>query len=911
MNLRRLLSRIVVFTLLIWSQHAFAYQNGITGRTTVGCGGSGCHAGTSSNTTLSVSGTSVLSPGQQTTLTLTIQNSSRPRSGCDIDFINSSGTNISGLGTISGQGMSGSNELTHSTPKNMSGGQSTWQFHVTAPSTPGNYTVRIAGNATTSSSSGDFNTTTQSIVVKGLTLTAPTGSPTYCGGSSITVQWTSFGVSSANIQLSTDGGSTYNTVSTVNSSDGSNSSNYTLPANTPTGSTYRLRVVDASDNSLSSAMSANFTVAAGISITAQPTPATQTLCEGLSVTYSVTATGSGLTYQWRKGGQNINGATAPQYTISSLTPNNAGTYDCLVTSSCGTPATSNQAVLNVEPGASITTQPQGTTICEGASATFTVAATGNGLTYKWKKNGTVITGATASSYTATTVSQSDAGNYTCDVSATCGSPQTSQAANLVVVSPPTFTTHPTSQAVCEGVKVTLTAALANTNGITYEWVKDGVTLTANNRINGVNTASLTINPVQASDVGNYQLRATALVCQTNALSNIGILGVNTAPPITVQPKPQVSSVGGSVTFSVTATGTGLTYQWQKDSNPINGATTSSYTIASVAKSDAGAYKVLVSNACATTPSANASLTVSDVPQPALSLSAASLNLGSIKIGAQSSRTFEVSNTGTAVLQVTGLTVSGTDAKDFTVDTTPFSLDPNAKKTLTVNFKASHLGAETASIGISSNASGTNGLTLSGSGLDRAIAPALVQISDTIAVGASKDTTFQLCNLSSERITVSAVNISGDISSFSFVGTPITSSLPLSIGPDTCVSVSLRFSPLASGSQRLSLAITSTQGSDTTSVVGVGNIPQSVFDESNFTAVVIPNPADHHLTVQLPSAGGYLTQVRIVDELGCTVYSTETAREQLQVDVQRFAQGRYVLCLSHANQYRNVPLIIMH
>ena len=56
---------------------------------------------------------------------------------------------------------------------------------------------------------------------------------------------------------------------------------------------------------------------------------------------------------------------------------------------------------NIPP--SITTQPQGQSVSQGANATFTVAATGTTpLSYQWRLYGTNIAGATASSYTRTT-----------------------------------------------------------------------------------------------------------------------------------------------------------------------------------------------------------------------------------------------------------------------------------------------------------------------------------------------------------------------------------------------------------------------------------------------------------------------------------------------------------------------------
>jgi glucose/arabinose dehydrogenase len=110
------------------------------------------------------------------------------------------------------------------------------------------------------------------------------------------------------------------------------------------------------------------------------------------------------------------------------------------------------------------------------------------------------------------------------------------------------------------------------------------------------------------DVGNdgnlYYLERSS-----GALYKI-IYTVNTAPVITQQPAAATVSAGQPATFSVTATGTApLSYQWQKNNTNISGATNASYTIASVQAADAGAYRVVVSNAVGSVTSSAAQLTV--------------------------------------------------------------------------------------------------------------------------------------------------------------------------------------------------------------------------------------------------------------------------------------------------------------
>jgi PKD repeat protein/glucose/arabinose dehydrogenase len=70
-------------------------------------------------------------------------------------------------------------------------------------------------------------------------------------------------------------------------------------------------------------------------------------CEGESAMLSVTASGSSpISYQWRRNGQNINGATSRIFTIPAISAGSAGSYDCVVSNPCGQ-ATSSAASITV------------------------------------------------------------------------------------------------------------------------------------------------------------------------------------------------------------------------------------------------------------------------------------------------------------------------------------------------------------------------------------------------------------------------------------------------------------------------------------------------------------------------------------------------------------------------------------
>ncbi|MFN9141812.1 MAG: immunoglobulin domain-containing protein, partial [Betaproteobacteria bacterium] len=148
------------------------------------------------------------------------------------------------------------------------------------------------------------------------------------------------------------------------------------------------------------------------SITAQP--ASASVVAGATATFSVTASGTApLSYQWRRGGTNISGATSASYTTpATSSANNGELFSVVVTNSAGSKTSSN-ATLTVTTAAvapSITTQPANATVTAGQTATFSVTASGTTpLSYQWRRGGTNISGATSASYTLQNTTSSDNG----------------------------------------------------------------------------------------------------------------------------------------------------------------------------------------------------------------------------------------------------------------------------------------------------------------------------------------------------------------------------------------------------------------------------------------------------------------------------------------------------------------------
>lgn len=145
-------------------------------------------------------------------------------------------------------------------------------------------------------------------------------------------------------------------------------------------------------------------------------------CKGKSASFEVHATGTDpITYQWRKNGIAISGATASSYTIPTAIPSDAGTYDCVVKNLCmETP--SDPAILNVctELQPSVYLQYD-KAISPGTNIELDAWINGCGdYTYQWQKNGVTIEGATTYQYKIPSCTIADSGDYTCSVTDACG-----------------------------------------------------------------------------------------------------------------------------------------------------------------------------------------------------------------------------------------------------------------------------------------------------------------------------------------------------------------------------------------------------------------------------------------------------------------------------------------------------------
>ena len=358
---------------------------------------------------------------------------------------------------------------------------------------------------------------------------------------------------------------------------------------------------------------------------------------------------------------------------------------------------------------SIATQPTNQTVTIGQTATFMVVAAGTApLSYQWQENGTAISGATSASYTTAATSSSDNGaKFQVVVSNSAGS-VTSNAVTLMVnaaAAAPSITTQPVNQTVTVGQTATFTVVATGTAPLSYQWQKNGTA------ISGATSASYTTAATTSSDNG---AQFVVVVSNTagSVTSNAATLTVNAgavAPLITTQPANQTVTVGQMATFTVVATGTApLSYQWQKNTTAISGATSASYTTPATTSADNGAkFVVVVSNTAGSVTSNAATLTVnSAATAPSITTQPASQT---VTVG--QTATFTVVATGTAPLSYAwrknGTAISGATAASYTTPATTSS-DNSAQFTVTVSNVAGNVTSNPATLTVTT---GTGGGTM--------------------------------------------------------------------------------------------------------------------------------------------------------------------------------------------------------
>jgi hypothetical protein len=363
-------------------------------------------------------------------------------------------------------------------------------------------------------------------------------------------------------------------------------------------------------------------------------PAASHVCNGTSTTVSLSGQ-SGVIVEWQV---SVDGGTTWTDIGSTNTPLQtdpltvATAFRAVVQSGVCGPMTSSAAAVSIDPAPVITLDTSNQTVCVGMAVTWSVAATGGGLSYQWQRDGTNLvegvgnfTGTSSSTLTNSGVELEDAldatNGYVCLVSGSCAPAASSSQVGLRVdpVSVGGIAKTGSSE-VCSGSGTTI--SLSGQTGVIVKWQDstDGG-LTWSDLAWTNNPLTVLIMVIASDEPVTAEFRAVVQsgVCGL-ATSSAAAVTIGTAPAITTDITNQAVCAGVEVTWSVGASGTGLSYQWQRDGTNLvegvgnfTGTTSAALTNSAAGLADAvDGYMCVVSGNCGSAASSSVSLRVDPV-----------------------------------------------------------------------------------------------------------------------------------------------------------------------------------------------------------------------------------------------------------------------------------------------------------
>jgi len=423
-------------------------------------------------------------------------------------------------------------------------------------------------------------------------------------------------------------------------------------------------IVSNSHGAVTSAI-VNLTINSAVPPTIIQPPADRPVYAGGSASFTVTASGTTpFTYQWKKNGANIGGATNQTLVITNVAAADAANYSVGVTNVAGGAVSAGAALsLRTAPANSYETAVVGS----GPVAYYRFGETGgtNAFDYLGAHDGiyenvTLGLGGysasdpnTSAGFDPTLPSAMVAASLT-ELSYTGPSPSFSLEAwvkfhDLTGIQRVFSKGGPGNRGIGFGVNtatglrfttygvqdfdLTLTTPLTVdtwfhlagvANAGTFYFYVNGE-LAGSVAFSGAATsatAPFTVgrNGLGATEPVNGQIDEVAVYTKALTAAEVAAhyavvrYGTTTPPQITRQPAPLTATVGTSASFNVQCVGSvPLTYQWSKGGSPVSGATNSTLLLNNLAFTDAGSYAVKITNPAGFTNSAPTALTVMPVP----------------------------------------------------------------------------------------------------------------------------------------------------------------------------------------------------------------------------------------------------------------------------------------------------------
>lgn len=283
------------------------------------------------------------------------------------------------------------------------------------------------------------------------------------------------------------------------------------------------------------------------------------VCPGGVATLQAKMEGSGLKYTWSKietnGSKRFVGRSA-KIIINPVAARDTGVYVVVIADTCGHLSEEKQVRLSFIDEYSGLKITESKTYCPGSSALLEVTGGKNGLGYEWTvPGGNIIAGSVVR---IDKIKDENKGKYICKVTGVC--PGVEKETGIALEQTLKIKPSVYSFRECPGEKIIFRAE-AEGVGITYTWMKSGVSLGNNSNIH-------VLNNITAADAGKYECLVRS-VCGDSVLSYQLELK-NPTKIIDNTPDHKYVSETDRVMLYVRATGENNSYIWKQDGKQVGG-----------------------------------------------------------------------------------------------------------------------------------------------------------------------------------------------------------------------------------------------------------------------------------------------------------------------------------------------------
>jgi hypothetical protein len=314
------------------------------------------------------------------------------------------------------------------------------------------------------------------------------------------------------------------------------------------------------------------------------------------------------------------------------------------------------------------------------------------------------------------------------------------------------------------------------------------------------------------------------------------------------------------------------------------------------------------------------------------------DFGSISNGSSANKTFIIRNNGGDTLRLTAITVTGTNASEYTLQGAPafpVKLAANATQNITVKFAPTAAGNRTATINIASNdndeatfdfaVQGTSlvpSIGVQGNSLNIAdgdntpITPDNTDFGN-IEKGSTETKTFEIKNSGLADLTVTGINFTGtNAAEFTLVSAP---TFPLNVGAHLSHIITVQFAPLETGTRTAAINIANSDQNKATydfTLQGKGTIPTGIASASVVSFVKLyPNPTGDVTTLAMTLKNKEHITISVTDLQGKEVMlplerELQAGEQNITINTAALHNGIYSVHISSGSKTTQLKLTVL-